>query len=218
VPDSAQNLTASESALLIALMLEGRETAAGVLRERYGLTVTGASRVKLGRLGFVRNDRPRRNGPYVYQLDDPGWRRCGEELAFDNSRPRYMGAVLAAFHAAVCRDLKRHRRSVADLMESSAAGEPGQPPQSAGEELGTRIRRTYASVATEPGAWVSLVDLRAALDGVDRDEVDAALKQLEREPDINIVPQSNRKALKQAQHDAAVWIGGQDKHFIAIGV
>lgn len=93
------------------------------------------------------------------------------------------------------------------------------PAAPAGEDdLGTRIRRAYAGLAAEPGGWVSLVDLRAALGSVSRAELDAALRQLEREPDTNIVPQSNRKALTQAQHDAAVLIGGQDKHFIAIGV
>jgi hypothetical protein len=41
---------------------------------------------------------------------------------------------------------------------------------------------------------------------------------LEREPDVNIVPESNQKALTDAERTAAVRIGGQDKHFLAIGV
>jgi len=34
--------------------------------------------------------------------------------------------------------------------------------------------------------------------------------------DVKIVPESNQKTLKQADRDAAVSIGNQDRHLIAI--
>jgi hypothetical protein len=72
------------------------------------------------------------------------------------------------------------------------------PPETAqpevAEDVPSLIRRAYSRVTSAPGAWVGLDRVRAALAGVERDEVDAALRKLEREPDINIAPESDQKA------------------------
>ena len=52
----------------------------------------------------------------------------------------------------------------------------------------------------------------------DETVLDAALRALERAPDVNVVPESNQKALFAEDQQAAVIIGGQRKHFLAIGV
>ena len=44
------------------------------------------------------------------------------------------------------------------------------------------------------------------------------MRALELAPDVNIVPQSNQKALSEEDERAAVTIGEQRKHFLAIGV
>lgn len=82
------------------------------------------------------------------------------------------------------------------------------------------IREVVRRLTPNQGDRVSLVDVRAALPSdVPRAEVDAALKALVVEDhDTVITPQSNRKALSDDQRAAAVWVGGQEKHFIAVDV
>lgn len=81
-----------------------------------------------------------------------------------------------------------------------------------------RVRAAYDAVrARQPGEWVMLSDLRQEL-GKDltSPQVDEALRRLEQQQGVHITPQSNQKALSQADLDSAVRIGGQDKHAIRI--
>jgi hypothetical protein len=86
-------------------------------------------------------------------------------------------------------------------------------------EVENRVRAAYRAVQARTGGdWVSLADLRNELgESTNRHEVDDALRRLERLPDVNIVPESNQKALTQADRDSAVRIGDQNKHAITIG-
>lgn len=80
-----------------------------------------------------------------------------------------------------------------------------------------QVRAAYQSLASEQGAWVSLARLRDALPGMSRQEQDRAIKSLyDNSEDVNIVPENNQKSLTQAQRDAALRFGGQDKHLISI--
>lgn len=87
-------------------------------------------------------------------------------------------------------------------------------------QVENRIREAYRVAAKKvggPGNWVGIADIRDELgEDLNRHEVDDALRRLEQQDGVNIVPQSNQKALTQADHDSAVSIGGQDKHFITI--
>ncbi|MFE3178673.1 hypothetical protein ACFXPA_46525 [Amycolatopsis sp. NPDC059090] len=64
------------------------------------------------------------------------------------------------------------------------------------------------------GEWIGLVDFRRAL-GRGRAAVDEHLRRLSRRGIVCLVPESNRKALTQADHDAAIRIGGQDNHLLS---
>ena len=69
----------------------------------------------------------------------------------------------------------------------------------------------------KPGAYVMLADLRAALSGTHGvDDVNAALRRLDKAPDVHLVPESNQKVLTPVQRAAAVRIGNQDMHLLAI--
>ena len=48
--------------------------------------------------------------------------------------------------------------------------------------------------------------------------VDDALRRLSRDAGVNIVPESNQKMLTDADRRAALHLGGQDTHLLAIGV
>lgn len=75
------------------------------------------------------------------------------------------------------------------------------------------IRTAYASFGRE---IVGLRDLRAALKGFTREEIDLELDDMIILPDVRIFSEANRKALTQADRDAAVVIGDTLKHCIAI--
>jgi hypothetical protein len=81
-----------------------------------------------------------------------------------------------------------------------------------------RIRSAYRIMSDfTPGTWVSLVHIRLYIQDLPREEQDAALRRLERCPDVNLVPESNQKTLTKERREAAVVIGMQDKHLIWIG-
>jgi hypothetical protein len=89
---------------------------------------------------------------------------------------------------------------------------------SAPQNLDLRLRNAYAALASEPRAWVALSRLLPFFGDVPRAEIDDALRSLSRASDVNLVPENNQKSLTEADRAAAVTIGGQDKHLLAIGV
>jgi hypothetical protein len=210
---SNDDLTPSESAILIVLMAEAREVANSELKERYGLDVRKENRDKLNALRFVASRKPGRS--YLHVLDDKGWVRVQDDLNFDSPRARALGAALAAMHTCL-RDRVLPRTGYRNLGEMFAHSDIA--PLEAPTNLAARVRHAYAALATEPGAWLALARLRPFFADVSKADLDEALRQLERATDVNIVPEENQKALTAADVAAAVHIGGQDKHLLAIGV
>jgi hypothetical protein len=106
-------------------------------------------------------------------------------------------------------------------VEGDAAG-PVEPPGAPGsaERLAaakTDIRDAVEQLRVEPDGYVMLNEVRDMLGGrYDRDDVDRALIELNRDPDVRIVPETNQKVLTQAQRDGAVRVGTQDRHLITL--
>jgi hypothetical protein len=216
------DLTPTESAILVVLMSENREIRNPDLKEQFGFELKKPSRDKLNRLNYLETRTEGRI--MVHRLGDAAWDLLRKPLNFDGARPRAFGAALGSLLGAVHRDLERNNRSLAMAFAPEQA-EPAPPPAaepsppSATEaDLTNRIREVYAAAASSPRAWVSIADIRRKLDGVDPAALDAALRRLEQAGDVNIVPESNQKALSEADRRAAVIIGDQPKHFLAIGV
>jgi len=205
-------LTPSESAILIVLMAEAREILNSELTTRFKLDIRKESRDKLNRLGLVASRKEGRS--YLHALDDKGWVRVQQELNFDSPRARALGAALSALHGNL-RERVLPRTGYRNLGEMFTHA--GDAP-AGGDDLEKRIRDAYSSLADEPGAWVSLARLRSLFADVRRGDLDEALAQLTAAPDVNIVPESNQKTLTAADRAAAVHLGGQEKHLLAIGV
>jgi hypothetical protein len=213
-------LTPGESAILLLLMAEAREISNTELEERYKFTLTGKSRKKLNDLRYVATRKVGR--AYVHQLDDKGWVRVRDGLAVESPRARALGAALSALHDNL-RGRVLPRTGCHNLGELFSRGDDDVhvPPAAEGDDrapLEERIRKAYVSLAHEPGGWVSLARLRPLFADVDRGVLDEALRRLNREADVNIVPESNQKTLTAEQAEAAVDIGGRAKHLLAIGV
>ena len=213
MPDK-DDLTPTESAILVVLMSENRDIRNPDLKGHFGFELKKPSRDKLNRLNYVETRVD--GGVMVHRLGDAAWDRFREPLNFDGARPRAFGVALGSLLAAVQRDLDRNNRSLAMAFAPELA-EPA-PRHKAEVELTERIREAYAAIAGAPRAWVSIADIRRKLSDLSRVNVDAALRRLEQAPDVNIVPESNQKALSEEDRRAAVIIGDQAKHFVAIGV
>jgi hypothetical protein len=165
-------------------------------------------RDKLNKLGLIESDRS--GGRFVHELTDRGWRLCHDILAA-GPPPRSIGPAKTLYTVlgAIDRYLSRADLSLADVF-----GSAGHEPAPATVE--DRIRRTYASLTPRPGGWVSLTRLRTELTDTPRAEVDAALHALFRAPGVSLIPEENQKVLTARDRDAAVVIGDENKHLIAI--
>jgi hypothetical protein len=208
------DLTPTESAILVVLMSENRDIRNPDLEKDFGFAFKKPSREKLNGLDYVRTRTEGR--VMVHRLGDAAWDRFQEPLNFDGARPRAFGAALGALLAAVRRDLERNSRSLA-MAFAPELDEPA-PRSPVEADLTDRIREVYAATASQPGAWVSIADIRRKLGDVSPAAVDSALRRLEQAADVNIVPESNQKALSEEDRAAGVTIGDQPKHFLAIGV
>lgn len=206
----ADNLTPSESALLIVLMAEAREISNPELDKRYGITLTGAMRTKLNDAGYVKSEKVGRS--YVHVLDDKGWDRMHKELNFVSPRSRALGAALSALHDNLRERVLKggaYQRFSEMFYRGAAASKE--------DDLEVRIRKVYDSLAPHPGAWLKHTDVRGKLGDVPREALDEAFRLLSRAEDVEMMPESNQKTLTDEDRRNAVRVGGQDTHLIAIG-
>ncbi len=166
-------------------------------------------RDKLNRLGLIESQRS--GGRFVHELTDRGWRLC-RDIFSDGPPPRSTGpaktlyTVLGALDRYLQPRRPQPRRRVWLRRRRGRRRRPSR----------TVIRHAYASLTPRPGGWVSLTRLRAELADTSRADVDAALHTLYRTPGVSLIPEENQKVLTAADHDAAIVIGDQNKHLIAI--
>ncbi len=214
---AGDELTPAENAILIVLMAEAREVLNTELKAVYGLDVRKASRDKLGRKQYVAS---RKSGPtYAMQLDDRGWVHVQDELIFRSNGAAAQAAAVSAILGGL-RDRVLDRSGCKSFAELFALNDVRGPASAPEQEhiLRTRIVNAYDALKDEPGGWVSLTRLRPFFGDVSRAAMDDALRKVSREPGATLAPESNQKVLTDADHEAAVHIGGQDKHLLAIGV
>ncbi|MER7269007.1 hypothetical protein ABT344_11955 [Micromonospora carbonacea] len=216
---AGDDLTASESAILVVLMAEAREVLNTELRERYHLDVRKPQRDKLTRLHYVAS---RKSGStYALQLDDKGWVRMQSDLDFALRGASALGAALTALQANL-RDRVLARSGCATLAELFAVtdvrGSAATAAADAAGALTARVVSAYRALADAPGAWVSLRRLRPFFADVPREDLDEALRRLSRSEGVAIAPESNQRTLTEVDIAAALRLGGQDNHLLAIGV
>ena len=205
---SRDDLTVRQRAVLFALLGEARQVANPELEQLIGVRLDGAERRDLNDRRLVESTRAGR--AFAHELSDAGWRWCARELA---AAPADRGSSLERAHyrvfAVFARYLDAAGLSLADIVRPDAEAE-------AEADLTACIEDGYRSLAASSGEFVSLRELRLRLVGRPRPEVDAALAALFTAQRINLIPQSNQRALSDADRDAALRIGGEHKHLISI--
>ncbi len=200
-------LNGQDVSALLTLMAVAREISNTELAELTGIRITGDVRRRLNDLGLVTSTREG-NKPYVHDLTDKGWVRCRYEFTAQRpQRPGHYGYAFFAVLNSLDRFFDRENRQLADVFQP-AAGDP--------IDLESRILLAYRKLAPVPGEWVQLAELRPLLNGVSREDVDGVLKSLSRSRHATLAPNPDRKSVTSADRAAAVRIGGDDNHLIAI--
>ncbi|SMC99016.1 hypothetical protein [Kibdelosporangium aridum] len=106
-----------------------------------------------------------------------------------------------------------------DVTRADPSDDGRTPTDNRDAHVQGQVVQAYRDLLAErPGRdWVGLDQLRARLNpDITKAEVDQALKGLSRTGTAHIAPESNRKTLTAADHEAAVRIGGEDNHLFAI--
>lgn len=216
-------LTGTEQAVLLVLMAECRPVPNPELKT-LGPELRKPDRDRLQRRELI---EVRAGRPMTLELTEKGWRVCRTLFGADvPARPSGQGRALYTLMRALGRYFDQADLALVDVFAAmppeplaAAPAGSGSAPESAAPSSGdveARIRAAYDRLAPRPGGWVGLAALRRDLAGVDRRTLDAALLRLQRAAGVSLIPEENQKTLTGEDRAAAVRIGGEDNHLIAI--
>ncbi|MGB7362527.1 MAG: hypothetical protein WA931_05755 [Rhodococcus sp. (in: high G+C Gram-positive bacteria)] len=222
----SDELTGTEVAVLMVLMAEARAVRNPELSV-LGPVLAKPRREHLVRLGLVDIGKDGRS--MTLELTDKGWKFCADLMGSDAPKgaagpSKALFTVMAGLGRWFQRDDVRPaevffpRDTPAEIAELPTPTNAFVAPhvQSEPIDVEARVRHTYAALAREPGAWVRLSRLRPALPGIDRAELDDTLARMRRAPDVSLIPEENQKTLTDEDRAAAVVVGNQDNHLLAI--
>ena len=203
---SPDELTGTEQAVLLVLMAVGRPVPNPELK-RLGPELKKLDRDRLNRRKLIETTP---GTPMVHELTDDGWAACRGLIGTEApDSVRGQGKVLYTVLAALDRYLRENDLRPAELFGTT-------DDDSVEVDLESRVRQAYSRLVARPGGWVGLAELRADLADVPRPELDAVLVRLYQAPGVSLIPEENQKTLTPADHAAAVEIGLQENHLIAI--
>jgi hypothetical protein len=210
-----------QTAAMFTLLVLGREVSNPELREIVGFTLDGKDLAGLKALGLVATRKPTR--AFAHKITEKGVNWCRGELShgtppLPKARSLLVPAMYVLF-AALDGYLVREKLSLAEVFAQRVeptGTKTEQRVELTGTEIEQRIEAAYRKLAGSSQDWVGLVDLRPLLGGAATKDVDAVLRELSRTGRVSLVPESNRKALTAADHEAAIRIGGEDNHLISI--
>jgi hypothetical protein len=207
-----ERLTIPEKSALLVLMLIGKEVSNSEIKDTYRFVIDRKVRQALTRHGLIGTrveTRPRKH--YLHALTDAGWQRGRSELAAplpsgaDKSFRVLHGVLLA---------LDAHLNRTNQALELFLHPQDGDDQVAA--DVTEWIESAYDSLVGRPGGYVSLTRLRSALARVPRAELDQALQQLSRRPEVYLIPEANQKILTPEDRAAAVELGGEARHLLSI--
>lgn len=203
-------LAHKQTAALFMLLALGREVTNVEFRNLVGFAIDGKDRRALNDIGFVESRLVKRC--YNHVLTEAGFAWCQEE--FRAGRPPQpaprstLAPALYILLAMLDGYMERARVPLSEIFPPNVNLTP--------EEIETRIRNAYRKLARAPQDWVQLADLRRVLGNVPTKTVDEVLKDLSRTGKAHLTPRNDRGALTEADHAAAIEIGGEDNHRISI--
>ncbi|MFI7543494.1 hypothetical protein [Actinoplanes sp. NPDC049599] len=206
----AAELTSADYAFLIILKAEGREISNTEMNKLYEIRLVSPAYEKLNAAGYVSSETKRR--PYRHVITEKGAQELADPLAIDEDHAEEGEKRTAREKQLWAAVVAQQNQIVRLLARSSTAAVPGPPAN-----LDGRIRAAYTILADEPGDYVDLTELRPLLGDVTKADVDKALVRLHDAPDVRLEPEPFGHRIGAAERSAAVHIGGEDRHKLAIG-
>ncbi len=207
--------------MLFTLLSAARKLSNAELEGLIGIRLEGRERRKLNDLKLVESERSGRW--FAHELSDAGWRWCADELAAGpESRPTTLERSLYLVLGMFGRYMTAARLNLADVasldLKARPAGRHKRRDTAEGDgDLTARVAAAYRALASAPGEFVRLRELRERLADIPRPALDAALATMFAALRINLAPQSSRLDLTAADRESALRVGGEHKHLIAIG-
>lgn len=188
-------------AALMQLMLEDRPIPHKELGEHFKIKLPPKVREPLNDDELLSTSKE--GGRLVHEITDKGIKWCMDDLVGGDA-PTHSGP-LARAHAEMLRRVIGflHRRGL--LAEAVRSG-----------DLESLIRAAYNDLAAAPEDWIRLARIRPRLNGAGKSEVDDVLLEMMKTGTVHLAPDSNTKMLTAEDRAAAVRIGGEDLHLIAI--
>jgi hypothetical protein len=200
------DLSVKERAVLFALLGEARELSNPQLEARVGFRLTGKERRTLNDRKLV--DSRKAGRTYTHELSDAGWHWCAMELsAGPKESATSMERALYAVLGGLARHLDETEQSLADIFRRRTDG---------AADIDELIMAAYRGLASGPGEFVKLGELRAQLTDIARSDLDSALERLYRAQQVNLVSQANQQILTEADRRCALMVGGEQKHMISV--
>ncbi|MFD8496729.1 hypothetical protein [Amycolatopsis sp. NPDC059657] len=199
-----------QTAAMFTLMVLAREVENPELESIVGFRLDGKERRQLNDLNLVASWK--RGRLFAHELTERGWAWCEDEMRAGEPAPSSVRSTLASAMYVLLGGLEGYLRR--ENLRLAHIFAPDQ--QVAAEDLESRIRAAYGKLASAPRDWVGLAELRSQLGNVPAEAVDAVLKELSKAKQAHLVPESNRKTLTAADHQAAIRIGGEDNHLLSI--
>ncbi|MEV6848249.1 hypothetical protein [Actinoplanes sp. NPDC051411] len=206
-------LSSVDYAFLAILKVEDREISNSELDEIYGFRLVGRPLQRLLDARYIATEK--KPAPYRHSITRAGEKALAESWGLDDdhvakgegrsAREKQLWAGIVALQNLLA--ARPGARPVSD-----AAVPVTEPPG-----LDGRIRSAYGKLAATPGAWVDLTALRGQLADVPKGELDQALKAMLRDDDVRLEPEPFGHRVGEAERQAAVHIGGEDRHKLAIG-
>jgi hypothetical protein len=210
-------LTAADYAFLIVLKAEGRELSNNDMDELYGIRLVGPFLARMINEGWVVSDKKSR--PFRHVITDDGTEALAEPLTMDQDRvpkgEKRAPGERQLFWAAMVAQQKLLLSIPAKVTAKAKAPEIANGATRV--DLDGRIRAAYTDLAGAPGEWVNLVALRGHLADVSKTDLDRALERLMDESDVRLDPEPFNHRVGPEEKQAAIHIGGEDRHKLAIG-
>jgi hypothetical protein len=199
------DLTSLDYAFMILLRKADRELSNTEMDQLYQVRLVGSAYAKLNADGYVNSNTTAR--PYRHQLTAKGREELAVYLSPEGGKGRKPAdkAVWAAMVSLA-------GATTGEAAASAPAAVP-EPPVA----LEERIRAVYAELAAGRGDWIDLTVLRPKLADVPKADLDRALVTLLQAPDVRIEPESHGRRIDQAGREAALLVGGEARHKLAIG-
>jgi len=203
----AAELTSADYAFLIILKAEGREISNTEMNKRYEVRLVSPAYEKLNAAGYVASETKRR--PYRHVITDKGANLLADPLSIDEDRAEE-GEKRSTREKQLWAAVVAQQNEILRLRAVKGNG-------AAPADLGARIRAAYLKLAGAPGEWVDLATLRPLFADVSKAELDKALARMLDTPDVRLEPDPLEHRVDAEAKKAAVHIGGEDRHKLAIG-